>query len=739
MTASDRPASTALIGSRAAPVLGLFVATTFASATLLFSLQPMVAKMVLPAFGGSPAVWNTALVFFQAALLAGYAYAHRLARLRRLRHQLEIHVAVLVVASASLPISVASGWSDATALAPALRLLGLLAVSVGLPFFALSATAPLIQHWFARSGHPHADDPYFLYGASNLGSIIALLGYPLVIEPRLALGAQSEAWSLSYLAAAALIAGCGIVTATRNRKFASVAAERVAAKAPALSWRCRAGWMACSAVPSALLLGVTSHITTDLAAVPLLWVGPLALYLLTFVIAFARRPPVPHVWVVKIFPYAVTLLACAFVIVGPAALLVPLHLLVFFITALLCHGELARRRPATERLTDFYLYLSLGGVLGGMATALLAPAIFDTVYEYPLALAAACLILPGVSFPVEREDIAFAAAVGLITFGVREVLAAIGLVHGAAVSSILIAIGALVAFGRKERPTSFALGLGVTLLAAAVGVHQSDTILRARSFFGAYRIAVSADGTERYLMHGTTIHGAQHLDPARRKQPASYYASDSPIAELIAKIQDAHAAPRIGVVGLGAGSLACYRRSADRWTFYEIDPLVVRLATDDRYFSFLKDCADRARIVVGDARLKLAAEPDERFSLLVIDAFTSDSIPLHLITREALALYVDKLAEGGILVIHISNRHLDLEPVLARAIAALGLVGRSGRKAETSADGISSAASHWIAMAREATALDRLNLGEHWQPIGAADGQPAWTDTYSNILSALRW
>ncbi len=748
MAVADNAAAGALPRSEAV-LLALFSGTLFTAAALVFSVQPMVAKMLLPAFGGSPAVWNTALVFFQAALLAGYAYAHLLARLRNPRHQVEIHLAVLAVAAVCLPIAAVSGSSDvaAVATAPALRLLGLLALTVGLPFVALSATAPLVQHWFARSGHVHAGDPYFLYAASNLGSVLALLGYPLLIEPRLGVTAQSEAWAMLYLGAGALIMTCGILAARRyHRGGLGAAAQSARSQAPvnaaaaAPAWRRRATWIACSAIPSALLLGVTNHITTDLAAAPLLWVGPLVLYLLTFVIAFARRPIVAHRIVVRTFPFAVTILAAIFVCVEPAGLLLPVHLIVFSLAALLCHGELARRRPDPAQLTVFYFHLSLGGVLGGMAAALVAPVVFNAVYEYPLALAAACLILPGRPRAPSRGDVGLAAGLAIAILGGRSLADAVGLHHGGAVSAALIVVGAIVAFGRKERPTAFALAVGAVLLASATGVSKSDTILRARSFFGAYRIAETADaGGVRLLMHGTTLHGAQSIDPARRREPLSYYTADGPVAEMIARIQAREAAPRIGVVGLGAGSLVCYRRPADDWTFYEIDPLVVRLAADARYFSVLEACAGPTSIVVGDARLTLTREPRSSFSLLVIDAFTSDSIPVHLLTAEALALYVDKLAADGVLLLHISNRHFDLEPVLARAIEALDLAGCSGKKSEASADGISSAASHWIAVARSGEVIDRLALSERWRALPAADGQAVWTDAYSNIFSALRW
>ncbi len=743
MAVTEQSAVSASLGRAGTSILALFTATMFCGAILVFSVQPMVAKMVLPSFGGSPAVWNTALVFFQAALLAGYGYAHLLARVRKLRHQIEIHVAMLALAALALPIAVASGWVDPAGAAPALRLLGLLAASVGLPFLVISATAPLIQHWFTRSGHPHAADPYFLYAASNVGSILALLGYPLMVDPWLAVSAQSHAWTAAYVVTGVLIVACGLLAVHGGGKIAP-AAEAGEIPADAMpcvsSWRKRGRWIACSAVPSALLIGVTNHITTDLASAPMLWVVPLALYLLTFVIVFARKPLIAPTLVAKVFPCAVACLAATFTAIGPAFVLLPLHLAVFFIAALLCHGELAQDRPAAKRLTEFYFSLSLGGVLGGMAAALIAPAVFDALYEYPLALVAACLLMRrDNNGGLRRADLARAATILIVIFGGWQVAGALDIAHGGAVGGGLAAFGAISALGCKQRSTAFAMCIAAVFVGTAFGAIQSETVVRARSFFGAYRVANSADGAFRVLMHGTTLHGAQHLDPDRRNEPASYYAVDGPVGEIIGRVQAGASSPAIGVVGLGAGSLACYRRPEDKWRFFEIDPLVVRLATDPRYFSFIADCAGPTSIVVGDARLTLANEPEGALSLLIIDAFSSDAIPIHLITREALALYVDKLATNGIIVIHISNRHLDLEPVLARAASALGLAGRSGRKIDGSADGISSAGSHWIALARTQAALERLDLGKRWTVLPAGDGKRVWTDAYSDIVGALRW
>jgi spermidine synthase len=726
-------------------VLTLFVATMFVGAALLFWIQPMFAKMVLPLLGGSPAVWNTAMVFFQAALLAGYAYSHWLSRLVAPRIQIIVHLGVLASAFLVLPLAVADGWVPDAETIPVMWLLGLLAVSIGLPFFAVSATAPLMQRWFSHTGHRHAGDPYFLYGASNLGSMLGLLGFPLLLEPSLAASQQSIAWTLGYAVLAGLIALSGVMMISRGRASAATSVSRDSTIAPP-TWKTRAGWIAYSAVPSALLLGVTRHITTDIAAAPLFWSVPLALYLLTFVIVFARRPIIPHRIVVRAFPFVMVMLASLFMWRSPVGLLLPMHLLAFFVTALMCHGELARRRPAVSALTEFYLFLSIGGVLGGTFTALLAPVLFNAVYEYPIVLAAACALLPVTCrILFDKSDILVAAVLFGLLVGAHHLAVAIVPAKAEMMVALAVLLLALVAFGRKSRPVGFALSIAAVLGGSVLAMGSERTLDRARSFFGVYRVAETDDGAYRVLIHGTTQHGGQKNLADGGLEPISYYADDGPIAELIVRVQDTITAPSIGIVGLGAGSLACYHRAGESWRFYEIDPVVARYASDGRYFGLVPSCAPDAPIVLGDARLTLARETETRFDLLVIDAFSSDAIPIHLLTREALSLYTSRLAAGGVLVIHVSNQYLDLRPVVARLASDRGLVARLGLKVEsaTAEDGtpmpLASSPSMWIALAEKAESLDQLALGERWSPLPAASDGSVWTDDYSNILEAIVW
>jgi len=743
--AAFRPAAAGSVVSERA-VLLLFGATMFIGAGLLFWIQPMFAKMVLPLLGGSPAVWNTAMVFFQAALLAGYAYAHLLSRRFQPRTQLLIHLVMLVGAFLFLPISVAQGWIPDAETIPVLWLLGLLAVSIGLPFLAVSATAPLMQRWFSRTGHPHAADPYFLYGASNLGSILGLLGFPLILAPLLSVREQSLAWTGGFVVLAVLIAVSGWLTARRGAMTDT--SDEIAAPAPTRpNWRSRIAWIVYSAVPSALLLGVTGHISTDIAAAPLLWVIPLALYLLTFVIVFARRPVVPHWLALRAFPFAAVLLASFFIWPAPTALILPLHLSVFFAVALMCHGELARRRPPVSHLTEYYLVISLGGLIGGTFTAVIAPLVFNGVYEYPLAIVVACALLPPAkSAFFKRSDFVFALILVGAMFGLNALITWLVPDQVLMFTAIFTCLLAVMAFGRKARPVGFALAVGAVIASSVSVSVPNDTLARERSFFGVYRVAEKANGELRVLIHGTTQHGGQRIAADGEIQPISYYAPDGPVAEIIGAVQDTMAPPSIGIVGLGAGALACYRRPGESWRFYEIDPLVVRLATDGRYFDLMPRCAPDAPIIVGDARLTLAHEVDTRFDLLVIDAFSSDAIPMHLMTREAIALFASRLHDGGALVLHISNRYLDLRPIVSALVADQGMVARVGLKSESSAvdgDGATSAivssASLWVAIARTAADLDRLSLSGRWTPLEEATDRRVWTDDYSNILEAIRW
>ena len=733
--------------------LFIFAPTIFLSAWLLFLIQPMFGKMVLPLLGGAPAVWNTAMVFFQAALLGGYLYAHLLSRTLPLRHQVAVHGLLLTAAFLALPVAVGSGWQDPPAEAPAGWLLLLLAANIGLPFFAISANAPLLQRWFAHTGHPDANDPYFLYGASNLGSILALLLYPLLIEMTFELPAQGWLWTAGFAVLALSIIVCG--SAARGASEVMATAPTAAHPAAAVSWRDRLAWAALAFVPSGLLLSVTAYLTTDIVAIPLLWIAPLVLFLLTFVLVFARRPVVSHRWMCRLqVPLLLLAAAGVFLTLKDAAYLqMGLVLLAFFVTAMVCHGELAGRRPDATRLTEFYLWMSLGGIAGGAFTALAAPLLFDRVVEYPILLVLAALLRPrreteragrwrGGIASVRLWDIALPAAC-LAPILLVDWQSGLSGVESLVIKVTVIAI-VVIAVSAMERPLRLALLLGVTVLLGAGGdqaTSRRTDIFTGRSFFATYRVAISADGGYTLLIHGSTIHGAAARREAAGTRPSrhTYYYARSGIGRIFATIS-ANALPirRVAAIGLGAGEIACYRQAGQAWTFYEIDPLMVRIARNPKLFPFLSTCAPEAKIVVGDGRLTLARRKAP-VDLLVLDAFSSDSIPAHLLTREAFRIYLAKLAPKGLLAVHISNRYLDMEPVLAALTHDLGLAARLFHARVPAADRRRyHSDSIWVAIARDEATLKPYLDGGGWRPLRRRAGLRPWTDAYSNIVSILK-
>ncbi|HYD37727.1 MAG TPA: fused MFS/spermidine synthase, partial [Allosphingosinicella sp.] len=642
----------------------LFLATVLTGSFLLFLTQPMVARMALPRLGGAPAVWNSAMLVYQGLLLAGYAYAHFLTRLRP-RRQAGLHLALFALAALWLPIGLTEATLPAEA-AAALWAPGFLASSIGPLFFIVSAQAPLMQRWYALEGA--RGDPYPLYAASNLGSFAGLLSYPLLVEPLLTLEQQSLVWSAGYALLVLMVATCALTVPA-----AAVEAPPRAA-GPAPSWRRLLHWMALAAVPSGLMLSTTTHLTTDIVAIPLLWVLPLAFYLLSFVIAFAarRRPADIVVAVAPLF----LLVAGGFAFSGGTEqpfFTATLGLLLLFIVAVALHAEMYRRRPQAAHLTAFYLALAVGGVLGGIFCAILAPTLFDWAYEHPLLIAAAALLVPQTPFLPWAERMRPALRWGLVlaafalSFAADMKLGPFDDDFSALVGSILISLIALNFIGSRA-----AFALGVVALMMSYGgwskLEESRDGIRTRSYFGIYTITTRQTPPTRQLTHGTTLHGAQNLTPGMEAEPTTYYARRSGIGHALASARIFHGPnPAIGVVGLGSGTLSCFAEPGQDWRFFEIDPAIVRIASDSSRFTFLSRCAPRARIVLGDARLSIAREPAGRLDLLAVDAFSSDAIPIHLLTREALQVYRRALKPDGLLLIHISNRYLDLEPVLAAA------------------------------------------------------------------------
>ena len=758
-------------------VLPLYALTLFISAFLLFFVQPMFAKMVLPRFGGAPAVWNTAMVFFQGTLLLGYFYAHLSTRLLGLRRQTLLHGGVLLVGLLPLPIAVAAGWTAPPAGYEIPWLIGLLAVSVGLPFFAVSATAPLLQQWFARTDHPAAGDPYFLYGASNVGSLLALLAYPVLVEPNVGAGAQARLWTFGYLVLAALIATCATLLWRRYRPDSATSAPAAESELiESVTWRLRGRWLLLSTVPSALLLGVTLHIGTEIAAVPFFWVLPLALYLLTFVLVFARRPLLRHSWMLHAQVVVIAFVA-GFYIVPNLYLVVVLHIVGMFITAMVCHGELARLRPRASHLTEFYLWMSVGGVLGGLLAAIVAPLVFDSIYEYPLALILGLLVRPAGSRTLLARIVRLVPATAQIadTSIGRVVPLALDVALPLAFLWLLASgwwaeglewlwdyvLLALSALGAMEWETALWIAyqpLFLTLcilvlarrrlrfaLATAVVVYMltqtaGDDLEKVRTFFGVYTAAEIDRGATvyRFLYHGRTNHGGQIVGQPYRG--VTYYAANGPVGQLFLAHRRMGAPLRhVAVTGLGVGALACHVRPGPEraLTYFEIDPEVERLAR--AYFEYLSTCGTNLTVEIGDGRLAMEQHPDRAFDMILLDAFAGDAIPAHLLTLEAFRMYERKLSDTGWLVVHITNSYIDLLPVVTATLAEIGMVGRTidfGGGFPTIDFTYNSA---WVVAARTPEELEAFDRAANpWTPLEPVAARP-WTDDFSNLFRALRW
>ncbi|EYF08440.1 fused MFS/spermidine synthase [Chondromyces apiculatus] len=789
----------------------LFTAAIALGAALLFCVQPMLGKALLPLLGGAAQVWVTCMLFFQAALLAGYAYAHLATARLDIRRHAPLHLVlallpfILVAPGSRLGLPFSLPLDRAPEGDPTLGVLLLLATTAGLPFFIVGATSPLLQRWFSGTDDPAARDPYFLYSASNLGSLAALLGYPLLLEPRLGLAAQSRGWAWGYALFVALLAACALLAA-RRRSAASLvpAPEALAPAAPTdapadappaapaassltaplspaptlITSRRYLRWIALAFVPSSHLLGVTAYLTADIAPVPLLWVLPLALYLVSFILVFARRPLLPHAWMVRLLPLgaAASLLTLLAEASNPAALLLPMHLITFFAGAMVCHGELARDRPERRHLTAFYLCLSVGGALGGLFNAVFAPLFFTSLVEYPLAILLACLCRPAPprapaetasstlspetsprpSAPPDisaaaspkpsalhdwRPDLRFAARAFLLTVALILGVRYLGRPHDRVTVAIVYCLPLLLVYRTLHQPRRFALSLAGIALASAFhpGGHGTD-LYRERTFFGIVRVTQDTRGFHR-LVHGRTMHGIQN--PARRTEPLAYYTRSSPIGRAFTHLDRAAALDAtIGVVGLGSGALAAYARPGQQWTFYELDPAMVRIARDDRYFTFLSDAfpgGHGLHTVLGDARLRLAEAPDGHFDLLVLDAFSSDAIPVHLLTREALALYQRKLAPHGVIAFHLSNRFLDLFAVLAALVPDAGLTACAFQDFPSTEEELAGKTpSQWAMVARHRDDLEELPADPEAITLKPRPGVAIWTDEFSDLLAILR-
>ncbi|MBM3571510.1 MAG: hypothetical protein FJX52_03980 [Alphaproteobacteria bacterium] len=692
-------------------------------AFLLFWQQPLVARLLLPGLGGSPSVWAVCLTFFQAALLAGYAYAHLAQTRLTPRAQAWVDLGLLILAGASLPIALDVTTAPPTNAMPEPWLLGRLVMAVAPSFVVAAATAPMLQGWFASSGR----DPYFLYAASNIGSFAALLLFPFVFESNFDLVEMKRGWAIGYgvLIAATMLCAIGLGAARP---------ALAAAQIPSIGRRM--AWLALSFVPSALLVSMTQQISTDIAAFPLLWVMPLSLYLLSFVNAFAVTPPVSARAAAAIATVMFAVLATYTSLgLGPkrVAVIVGLHCLLLFAVALALHGQLAALRPSPAGLSAFYLWLAAGGALGGSFVALLGPLLFDSIVEYRLALVAAALLMPG-RWPGRDRPIA-----GILDF-VLPLLMALALWLwpdlGLWPEGLAWLLLALMLCG-LYRPLRMALAVTVAFFGFLFVDISPDTLHRSRNFFGVH--LVRDEGAVRVLRHGTTLHGGQSLEWALRGQPLGYYHPQGPAGNLLMAQGGTDMTAHVGIVGLGIGSLLQYADTGESWTYFEIDPDVIRIARDASLFTVLADAKVRPRIVEGDARLSLAREPDRSFSLLVLDAFSSDAIPAHLLTLDAFELYRRKLRPDGALLVHVTNRYLDLEPVVTRAARALGLSVMAARDYEETrvGGGDWKAGSEWMFLTPSPETLSRLHGLPFWRLAVATTGRP-WSDRHADLIEAIR-
>lgn len=720
------------------------VASIFLSAFLLFMVQPLVTRMLLPIYGGSPAVWNTALVFFQSLLLAGYLYAHVLSRLPSSTAVLLIHGSVMLVPLLLLPPTVPSHLVTgiAAGLWPGASLLGVLAALIAAPFFALSSNASLTQWWWSRSGAPGAHDPYWLYAASNVGSLLALLAYPFVLEPLFDLRGQAFGWTLGYVAFVALGLAAMLAAVTGRRGRAPQASllevghthdglksdDTVASGRIAL-------WVARAAIGSSLLLSVTTQITTDLAPAPLLWVVPLALYLTTFVIGFGmadriRRGPLESVVVV-------VLMAGVGILIGrgsqPFRLMLLVSLATLFFGALLCHRDLAVDRPAPRHLTAFYLWIAFGGALGGVLNGLVAPAIFDSVAEHPLTLMALALLLYA---DPERGLIPYRPSwrVGLLAALslVWPLTLALHAVAGPAMPVVLLVVAGLWTLASVRYVGLVGITVWIACATILTGFGGTHTIAQERSFFGV--VSIRDDGASLEMVHGSTVHGRQWKDPARRRLALPYYHTAGPLGSLVA---NAPPSAHIGVVGLGTGGLAASARPGQHVTFFEIDPVVERMA--QTWFTYVADSPADVRIVLGDGRLALERVPDGTLDLLVVDAFSSDFVPIHLLTDEAIDLYLRKVTENGVVALHISNRHADLRRVVrgyALAHDTPVLFSDHSPSLEEARAGATRTLA--VAFSPSGSVLSGLAASPIWTRFGADVAPVHWTDDHANLLAVLR-
>jgi len=732
------------VAGRAGNIVGLFAPTLFLSAFLLFCFEPMVGKMMLPFLGGASSVWITCLLFFQLMLLTGYGYAHLLERYLRLDRQIMVHAVLMVATFFFLPVQFAARPDAGASDHPSAWLLWQLIKTVGFPFCVVSTTAPLLQNWLSKTRASSGRDPYFLYAISNAGSLIALVAYPLLIEPRLGARTQSTWWLLGY-ALLALMVFVASAILWRSGSRESHVEDLEAAAAP--TWRQRLFWLAAALVPSALMLAVTNHILLNLASAPFLWIIPLAVYLVTFMVAFGRRIHISPKLMSRIAPI-VLLLLFPFVATTRGAearymwYIVAVHIVILLTGALLCHTALAARRPPTRHLTEFYFWIALGGAIGGAFTAILSPFIFRTVVEYPLLVAAIAFFRDDrdPETRINGSDLILPALLGFLVIGISELMkwASVDITGDLTTTITLNAIIVLIAYLFRHRSFRFGVTVAILIMTYRNVLPQffggTQFVYTARSFFGVKGVKFDLLTNSRRLLHGDTLHGLESLDPDLAGQPLSYYHETGPVGDVM-RLMDERPAQHFGVVGLGTGSMAGWTAPNRHITFFDIDPQVQEIAT--KYFTFLPHCRENCDVLIGDGRLLIEKAGDSTFDLLMLDAFNSDSIPAHLVSREALQMYLNKLKPDGLLMFHVSNRYMNVEGLISALVTHAGLEARVRYDEEQQI--ALKTRSHYIVAAKNENALGLLAHDENWFKVEKPEGIEPWTDDYTNMLEILRW
>ncbi len=731
---------------RRGAIVTVYAVAVAIGATLLFLIQPMFARVVLPPLGGAPAVWTTSVLFFQVVLLGAYLYAHALGRHGFTPTRAAIHLLLVAVGALWLPLDI--GWTRTLAAGspPAWRLVVAATAALGVPLFAVAATAPLVQRWFMAIDPARADQAYALYAASNAGSLGGLLAYPLIVERIFTLNMQSRLWQVGYFAlTASLLAAAGLAYRYRPLTVRPDAIE--SDRSPeAPSWPLTLSWLVRAGAAAALMQSVTLYLTTDIAASPLLWVLPLSAYLLTFVLAFAPRLKLPIRLVTAMVPVAglVAALALLTTLIRPTWVLLAVHLVCVFVLALGCHVAIAGTRPPARHLTAFYLWLALGGALGSAFTVLLAPHLFTSAVEYPIAIIVACLVRPGAElWSGSRHqwlmDGAWVLGTIALALGARALLPHAGVESHS--FAMLLAAGALpVTITTLQWPHArrFAVMLGAVLLCAP-DMYPMNVLHASRNFFGVLRVAESGDGKVTQFFHGSTLHGGEWRDPARRHEPLEYYGRVGPVGQVFATLAPRLAGAAVAIVGLGMGGLAAYAQPGQHWEFIEIDPDVAAIAADTRYFHFLADARTPIRVVLDDGRLSLSRAQPGRYALIVMDAFSSDSVPVHLITTDALAVYRRALRPDGLLLINVSNRYLDLAPIAGTVGLASGFHGCTRFHDVTEKERLDGLVpSTWVALAMQGDVVAALAAQPGWHPLDRTD-RPAWTDDFADVFGAIMW